>query len=41
MLLASRIEVMMNRDTWGNLNLAVRGEILGFVKNELVRKHFP
>ena len=27
-------EVMINRDSWGALYFSVRGEILGFVKDE-------
>ena len=30
-----------NMDSWGYSYLTVRGEILGFVKDELVRKHLP
>ena len=37
----SRSEVMINRDSWGHSYLTVRGEILGFVKDELLRKHLP
>ena len=40
-LLVSRIEVMINRDSWGHSYLTVRGEILGFVKDEPLRKHLP
>ena len=40
-LLVSRIEVMINRDSWGHSYLTVRGEILGFVKDGLLRKHLP
>ena len=40
-LLVSRIEVMINRDSWGHSYLIVRGEILGFMKDELMRKHLP
>ena len=32
---------MINRDSWGHSYLTVRGEILGFVKDELLRKHLP
>jgi hypothetical protein len=32
---------MINRDSWGHWYLAVRGEILGFVKDQLMRKHLP
>ncbi len=31
--------VMMNRDSWGYSYLDVRGEILGFSKDERLRKH--
>ena len=31
---------MINRDSWGNLYSAVRGEILGFAEDKLLRKHF-
>jgi hypothetical protein len=40
-LVGSRTEVMVNRDSWGHLNLTVRGEILRFVKDKPVRKHLP
>ena len=40
-LLVSWVEVMINRDGWGHSYLTVRGEILGFVKDELLRKHLP
>ncbi len=40
-LLVSRAEVMIKRDSWGHSYLIVRGEILGFMKDELVRKHLP
>ena len=30
---------MINRDSWGYSYLIVRGEIHGFRKDELVRKH--
>jgi hypothetical protein len=33
--------VMINRDSWGHSYLIVRGEILGFIKDELMRKHLP
>ncbi|TNV71344.1 hypothetical protein FGO68_gene4563 [Halteria grandinella] len=32
---------MINRDSWGHQYLIVRGEILGFVKDQLMRKHLP
>ena len=40
-LLVFRNEVMIDRDGWGHLYLTVRGEILGFVKDKLLRKHLP
>ena len=40
-LLVSRAEVMIERDSWGHSYLIVRGEILGFMKDEQVRKHLP
>ena len=40
-LLVFRAEVMIKRDSWGHSYLIVRGEILGFRKDELVRKHLP
>ena len=40
-LVGSRARVMINRDSWGHSYLAVRGEILRFVKDELLRKHLP
>ena len=40
-LLVSRTDVMINRDSWGNSYLTVRGEILGFIKNDPMRKHLP
>ena len=40
-LLVLRAEVMINRNSWGHSYLTVRGEILGFVKDELLRKHLP
>ena len=36
-----RTRVMINRDSWGYSYLLVRGEILGFRKDELLRKHLP
>ena len=33
-LLVSWTEVMIKRDSWGYLYLIVRGEILGFMKDE-------
>ena len=32
---------MINRDSWGHLYFIVRGEILGFMKDKLLRKHLP
>jgi hypothetical protein len=40
-LLVSRARVMIDRDGWGHSYLTVRGEILGSVKDELLRKHLP
>jgi hypothetical protein len=40
-LLVSVTEVMINRDSRGHSYLTVRGGILGFVKDELLRKHLP
>ena len=40
-MLVSRAEVMINRDSWGHSYLTVRGEILGFMEDELLRKHLP
>ena len=34
-----RTKVMIKRDSWGYLDSIVRGEILGFLKDELLRKH--
>jgi hypothetical protein len=34
-------EVMINRDSWGYSYSSVRGEILGFLEDELLRKHLP
>ncbi len=31
---------MIKRDSWGHSYFIVRGEILGFMKDELLRKHF-
>ena len=36
-----RIEEMINRDSWGYSYSIVRGEILGFLEDELLRKHLP
>ena len=40
-LVGLRRKVMINRDSWGYSYLIVRGEILGFMKDELMRKHLP
>jgi hypothetical protein len=32
---------MVDRDCWGHSYFIVRGEILGFMKDELLRKHLP
>ena len=40
-LLVSRAVVMIDRDSWGHSYLTVRGEILGLVKDGLLRKHLP
>ncbi len=34
-----RTDVMINRNSWGHSYSAARGEILGFVEEELLRKH--
>ncbi len=36
-----RTEVMINSDSWGYSYSIVRGEILGFLEDELLRKHLP
>jgi hypothetical protein len=36
-----RPKVMINRGSWGHSYLTARGEILGLVKDELLRKHLP
>ena len=36
-----RTEVMINRDSWGYSYSIVRGEILGFIEDEQLRKHLP
>ncbi len=36
-----RAEVMINRDSCGYSYSIVRGEILGFLEDELMRKHLP
>ena len=40
-LLVSRAFVMIKRDSWGHSNSTVRGEILGLIEDELLRKHLP
>ena len=40
-LLVSGAEVMIKRDSWGHSYLIIRGEILGFMKDEQLRKHLP
>ena len=40
-LLVCRTEVMIKRDSRGHSYFIVRGEILGFMKDELLRKHLP
>ena len=37
--LVSRAEVMIDRDSWGHSYRVVRGEILGFTRDEQLRKH--
>ena len=34
-------KVMINRSSWGYSYSIVRGEILGFLEDELLRKHLP
>ncbi len=36
-----RTLVMINRDSWGYSYSIVRGEILGYLEDELLRKHLP
>ncbi len=36
-----RTLAMINRDSWGYSYSIVRGEILGFLEDELLRKHLP
>ncbi len=36
-----KIKVMMKRNSRGHSYFMVRGEILGFMKDELQRKHLP
>ena len=33
--------IRIDGDGWGHLYLTVRGEILGFVKDKLMRMHLP
>ena len=40
-LLVSRAEVMVDRDSWGCWYCRARGEILGFWQDQLMRKHSP
>ena len=40
-LLVSRAEVMIKRDSWGHSYLIVRGEFLGFMEDEQLRKNLP
>ena len=40
-LLVFMASIMTDRDNWWYSHLIVRGEILGFVKDELLRKHLP
>ncbi|KAA1416748.1 hypothetical protein F0U47_20580 [Nocardioides antri] len=39
--MAFGIGVMINRDSRGHSYFIVRGEILGFMKDEQLRKHLP
>ena len=41
MLLVFRAAVMIDRDSWGRSYLIARNEILGFVKDGLLREHSP
>ena len=36
-----RPKVIINRDSWGYLYCAVRGEIIGLVQDEILQKHLP
>ncbi len=36
-----RALVMINRNSWGYSYSIVRGKILGFLEDELLRKHLP
>ena len=40
-LLVFGTAVMVERDSWGHSYSVVRGEILGFMEDERVRKHLP
>ena len=40
-LLVCKTGVMIKRDSRGHSYFIVRGEILGFMKDELLRKHLP
>ena len=40
-MLVSETIVMIKRDNWGHPYFVVRGEILGFTKDEQLRKHLP
>ena len=40
-MLAFEIGVMINRDNQGHSYFIVRGEILGFMKDKQLQKHFP
>ena len=40
-LLVCETRVMIKRDSRGHSYFIVRGEILGFMKDELLRKHLP
>jgi hypothetical protein len=41
LLVGWRAMVMIDRASWGHLYSVVRGEILGFTEDKLVRKHLP
>ena len=40
-MLVCKTGVMIERDSRGHSYFIVRGEILGFMKDELLRKHLP
>ncbi len=40
-LLVSTADVVINRDRWGHSYLTVRGEIIGFSKDEPLRTYLP